>query len=182
MLLRILDEYHPKNILEFNFGQATKVVAQYAVENSAKHTVLEHDRKRVEHFMHCWPLNWSGTTIHGSELIEIKSPWGNGWGVSNFQQNVGNQRYNMILLKCPFDSRQGNKPHVDIMINLPDLLADDFAILMDHMEDEDGSKIFMSIRKILAVKGISHMAREFSYSGRRVGVIFSENWKYVEEY
>ena len=182
VLLRILDEYHPKNILEFNFGQATKIVAQYAAENLANHTVLEHDCRRVEHFIHCWSLNGSGTTIHGSELIVIRSPWGNGWGFSNFQQNVENQKYNMILLKCPFVKGLENKPHVDIMMKLPDLLDDDFAILMDHIEDEECNKIFTSIRKVLVVKGISYIGKEFSSLGRRVGLLVSENWKYVEEY
>ncbi len=182
VLLRLLEEHHPKNILEFNFGQATKIVAQYAAGNSAKHMVLEHDRNRVEHFVRCWNINWTGTIIQCSQLMKAQGKGVSGWWYGNFSQVTQGQAYNLILLKCPFGGGNCPKSHMEILTGLPDILADDFAILMDHVEDANVMKVFQEIRKNLKSKGIAYICRMFSSPGRRVGLLVSEKMRYVEEY
>ena len=101
-LCRFLDEAHPKHILEFEFDAATKMVAQYAAEHQATHTVLAHDRDKVEHFMHCWKISWRGTMIHGSSLLDCKLEGKSGIVYSNFEDIAKGRKYDLILLKCPF--------------------------------------------------------------------------------
>ncbi len=51
VLYRILDEQHPKNILEFGLGQSTKLFHQYSVFVKEAHiTTLEHDAKWIKFF------------------------------------------------------------------------------------------------------------------------------------
>ena len=50
-LYRVLDEGHPKNILELGMGQSTKMIAQYVAENAGvKHIVTEADASWIEFF------------------------------------------------------------------------------------------------------------------------------------
>ena len=182
VLLRLLDEFHPRQLLEFNWGQSTKISAQYAASSGGKLTVLEHDRSRVEHFMRCWPLNWAGTEIQGSQLLRVQGHGVKGWYYSNFRKVTDGKRYNLILLKCPFGGGRCTSPHVELLTGISNMLDDDFAIMMDHIEDDDGAKVFEKIVKSLNEAGRTFVRREFSSPGRCIGLLASEKWKYVEEY
>lgn len=99
---RIMDEYKPKKILEFNFGQTTKMVAQYAARYQISHTVLEHDRERVEHFISVWKIPWTFTAFYGSPLLSVTCNGFPGVVYQNFNQVTEGKNYDFILLKCPF--------------------------------------------------------------------------------
>ena len=182
VLLRLLEEFHPKQILEFNFGQATRISAQYAAGNGGKLTVLEHDRSRVEHFMRCWPLNWAGTEIQGSKLLKVRGHGVEGWYYSNFPKVIEGKRYNLLLFKCPFGGGRSSFPHVELSTDITSVLADDFAILMDHIEDKNVEEVFVKIAKSIEEMGITFVRRDFSSYCHRIGLLVSETWRYVEEY
>ncbi len=182
ILIRLLEEYHPKNILEFNIGQVTKISAQYASTHSAKLTVLDHDRSRVEYLLHKWPIDWSGTEIHGAPLMDAQGYGISGWYYRNFQNVTDGKRYNVFLLKCPRGGDRCIKPHLDIMTKLLELIADDFAILIDHVEDEAVNKVYKRMKEIFEEHGIVYRNAIFSSTDRKVGLFVSESWRYAEEY
>ena len=179
-LCRLLNEYYPNNILEFEFDQATKITAQYASSHEASLTVLANNRERVEHFMRNWRISWNNVLIQGSALIEAMENGNTGVVYQNFTGATRSKKYNLILLKSPL----GKKVliHMDILFGLPELLEDDFAILMDHVEDDCGKMVFKSMMDILEQKGISFLRKDFPARSHLVSVIFSESWKYIEEF
>ena len=179
-LFRILDEYHPKRILEFNFGQATKLCAQYASAYKKVHTVLEYDRDRVEHFMRCWDIPWGNTSIHGSALLEMKQNGREGIFYQGFERIVGKRKYDLFLIKCPFV--ENLQIHLDILPRIPGILCDDFAILIDHVETDEGQLLIRDIMKQFTNHKIRFIEKDFLGTDRIVCVLASEGWKYITEF
>lgn len=180
LLYRLLDEQQPNAILEYNFGQATKMVAQYAATHEAMHVVLEHDRSRVEHFMSCWKVPWKKTTIYGSPLMSTKRNGQEGVVYKGGEEAYTDWQYNLILLKCPFVD--GLRVHFDILPKLPGILCDDFAVLIDHIEEGSGEMIAGDIENIFLQNGIKYVRKNFLAASRSVCLLASESWKYTEEF
>lgn len=179
-LCRLLDEYAPKNILEFNFDQATKITAQYAASHDSFLTVLANDRDRVEHLMGCWGIPWKNVIIRGAELRTAKKDGYTGVVYSNFQEVTKGKKYDFIILKSPL--KKDVSIHVDILSNLPEILYNNFAILMDHVEDACGQKVFQEMMDVLEKNGIGFMRKDFSVKNRLVSMLFSESLKYIDEF
>ena len=176
----ILNEYSPQTILEFNFDSLTKITAQYASSHKTSLTVLANNRERVEHFMGCWGINWNNTVIHGSNLINVEKNRRKGVAYQNFNVVTKGKKYNLILLKSPLS--KDVRIHMDILMRLPELIEDNFAILMDHVEDDCGKMVFKSMMDILEQKGISFLRKDFLAKNHLVSALFSESWKYIAEF
>lgn len=184
VLYRLLDEYRPKKILELNLGQSTKVTAQYATKFQASHTLLEHDRERVEHYLRCWDIPWGNTVIQGSNLLLINhADHADMTGVvyERMEALTKDQKYNLFLLKCPVFKR-GLHIHMDLLTRMPDILEEDFAILMDHTEEAFGNIILEDMESILKKNEIPFLRKDFSEPGRKCSLLASENWKYIMEF
>lgn len=68
----ILDEMHPKHILEIGLGQSTKLTGQYARYFGAAHEVVEHDQEWVDFFCHGWKKLSRQTSIFVTPLMETE--------------------------------------------------------------------------------------------------------------
>ncbi len=68
------------------------------------------------------------------------------------------------------------------LLKLPDILGNDFAILMDHVEDEIGEMVLERMESILTQHKIPFLRKMFLAPGRMVCMLASTNWKYIEEY
>ncbi|MBR3458776.1 MAG: hypothetical protein IKH16_11595 [Selenomonadaceae bacterium] len=185
ILYRLLDEYHPRHILELNLGQATKMTAQYAASHPCSHTVIEHDRERVEHYLRCWKIPCSSnTSFRGSSLLKVKHG-GHGELVGvvyqHFQTIAANRKYDLILLKSPAFEK-GTYIHMELLLVLPDILSNDFAILMDHAEDPCGNAVLKDMASLLETHGVGFLRKDFVESGRKVCLLASKNWKYINEF
>ena len=67
-LYRILDEMHPKNVLEMGL-ESTKLTGQYARYFSAGHTVVEHDKEWTKFYLHGWKKLSGQTGVFQIRLI-----------------------------------------------------------------------------------------------------------------
>lgn len=72
--------------------------------------------------------------------------------------------------------------HLDVLSCLPEILEDDFSILMDHVEDDCGKMVFKGMMDILEQKGIHFLRKDFPAKNRLVSALFSESWKYIAEF
>jgi hypothetical protein len=101
VLYRILDEQHPKCILEFGLGQSTKLFHQYSVfVKEARITTIEHDAKWIGFFSQkrSIPEN-AGLVVAESEIIRFK-----GFKtitIKNIDQHVKDTRFDLILVDAP---------------------------------------------------------------------------------
>ena len=179
-LYRILDEFHPKSILELEFDQASKVTAQYAKAYKTSHVIFANDRERVEHFIRCWGISLHNTVIYGSTLIEDDRNF-KGVLYQNFTEVTRNQMYELILLKCP-QYKEELYAHVEVLQRMPDILCKDFVILMDHVEEDCCNRILESMIDILRKNNIKFLRKDFSSQGRIVSALASATWKYIEEF
>ncbi len=96
-----------------------------------------------------------------------------GWQINGFE---------FSNLHCPFGGGRCLWPHLDVLTKLPDILTDDFGILMDHIEEENGLKAFHAIKKILESRKKVYIERALSSAGHQIGLLASEKLRYVEEY
>lgn len=179
-LCRILEECQPKDVLEFNFGQTTKIVAQYASAHGMQHTVFESRRERADFYLDAWEVPCDGTTIYISPIIQIT--W-NEKLCGCFKSSrlvVEGKKYDLILMKRPLGGDICT--HVDVLENVPDILNRDFVILMDYSEDEVEKMILHDIEEKLIQKGISFEKKDFVFQGRCVSCLFTKKWKCIAEY
>ena len=82
------------------------MVAQYAARYQISHTVLEHDRERVEHFISVWKIPWNFTAFYGSPLLSVTCNGIHGVAYQNFNRVTEGKKYDFIVLKCPFGGGQ----------------------------------------------------------------------------
>ena len=175
-LYRILEDYHPKEILEFNFDEATKMTMQYSVANKSHHIVIANDKERVEHYIKCWKMPLTNTTIYGDSLLETRINQKTGVCYKNFNAILKNKRCDLILIKCPVDDR---RIQMDMLSVLMDVIRVDFIILMDHVEDECGKMVFDEMINILRTRGIESIRKDFSTEDRIVSLLASATQKYI---
>ena len=58
VMYRILNEVHPKRILELGLGQSTKMIAQYATSfDDVKHVVVENDKSWIDFMLKSFQLS-----------------------------------------------------------------------------------------------------------------------------
>ena len=103
-----------------------------------------------------------------------------GVAYQRFNDVTKGKKYNFIVLKSPLMKKIS--VHVDVLSRLPEILDDDFAILMDHVEDDCGKIVFKSMMDILEQKRISFLRKDFPAKNHLVSALFSESWKYIAEF
>ncbi|WP_051650245.1 adenylyltransferase/cytidyltransferase family protein [Selenomonas sp. AB3002] len=173
-LFRILSTCFPRHILEFNFDEVTRLVAQYTEKAGERHKVLDFDQQRVDSKIAKWEMHFTKTSIFGSALLEAKSGDFNGIVYQGFERFTADEQYDLILIKCPFGG--GRCIHMDLLTRLPELLEEDFVVLMDHIEDRGGKAVFYGMTDILKGKGREFSIEEFLDEDRKVCAIISKGW------
>ena len=178
-LWRILHGFRPRSILDFNLDKSTEMVAQYAAENLAMHTVLEHDRNRAKKVVEGWNIPWDHTSIMGSALLHVKlkvHPHETAGVVyQSFDSVTAGKTYDLILLKSPFVDEIFI--HMDLLKKLPELLRKDFALLMDHVESSGGRRVLQYMLALLQGRRNDIVVKPFVSPHRAVCVITTKRWE-----
>ena len=68
------------------------------------------------------------------------------------------------------------------LLKLPDILDDNFCIMMDHVETAAGGKVFLEMKRILDQQGVLCQRMEFASHGHQIGILISDGWRYVEDF
>ncbi len=179
-LYRILDEYHPQSILEWNMGQVTKMTVQYADRYRISHTVMTNDRERAEWYIKKGNISWDCTNLHISPIQNGSANGLNGVIFQDFKEITKDKKYDLLLIKAP--SGQVVNTHMDLLTGFIEILAKDFAIFVDHTELNAMAFVLENVVGILQQHGIHCFRKDFSSENRMVSVIASESWKYISEF
>jgi predicted O-methyltransferase YrrM len=101
VLYRILDEQHPRNILEFGLGQSTKLFHQYAAFVKDSHvTTLEHDEKWIQFFSNKKTLTVNAElVVVESEIIRYKGFKTR--SIRDLEKHVKDNKFDLILVDAP---------------------------------------------------------------------------------
>ena len=128
--------------------------------------------------MRCWKIPWKNTTVYGSELLEQTINGIDGVVYSGFKKNIKGT-FELICLKN--HHKYKDVAQLDLLMTLPEILAEKYIIVMDHIEGKCGD-VFQCMMDILKNKNIEYRYRSFGEEERLVGVIYSPDLKYISEF
>ena len=179
VLYSILLKAKPQSILELGLGQSTQMITQYAFEYPlVKHLVVEQNADWAEFFKKDHEVA-PNTQIKLLECIEGSFKEDSKITVyHNFKQEVGNDKYDLILIDAPIYNKVSEYSRVDVLSILPSSLADSFVILMDDYNRPGESKTAEEISAVLNEHHI--LFAEGSYKGeKRIHIWTSKDLAYL---
>ena len=135
VLYRVLNEFHPSNILELGLGQSTKMISQYVLyHDDVHHKIIEHDHDWITFFMNSNHLS-NRTKLIQKEIIETTF---NGKDkircYKNFENDIVLDKYDLIFIDAPIGGDMKNYSRVDTLSIIPECLKDSFVIMMDDLD------------------------------------------------
>ena len=161
-LFRILNDVHPKNILEFGLGQSSKLIHQYAdYYKDATAITYEHDERWIDFFCKGKSGNYK-VNINKTELqnIEYKNVTTLSYK-DNCEELKGN-KYDFIMIDAPFGSARYSRSQ--ILNIVPVCLADSFCIIMDDYNRNGEQETIVELQNILQNNGIETFKVVYSAS------------------
>lgn len=179
ILVRTLNEIKPASILECGLGQSTKIIASYMnyyMENKIiKYDVVEQDSEWINFFGKNESIS-KNVNIYQREIVSKEKKGGKFYYYNDFKSVIKGKRYNLLSIDGPWGGE--NISRTDVIEYIPDILADDFVIIMDDCERKGEYRSFVMLRKKLETMGIKY---NYSiYRGEKnVAVITSDNLKFL---
>mgnify|MGYP006142713563 FL=1 len=178
VLNRILNDYKPKNIIEFGLGESSKFISTY-VENylqDSNHFIIEQDEDWKNIFISRFQLtNKSVVKILPIEKKNIKDYTVNCY--KDIDKNI-NQKFDLYIVDGPFGS--DNYSRYDIVLLTEKLTAnDEFIIIIDDYDREGEKQTVDELIKMFNQKNIN--IHKGIYSGvKSVLILASEKYKYIK--
>lgn len=179
VLYRVLDEIHPRSILELGLGQSTKLTGQYTKkEETVEHIVIEHD---VE-----WVAFFGQNYILSDKTQVVICPWKYGKykdvdnirEFENFQKIITNKKFDLIMIDAPLGADMKIFSRIDVLKALPSCLADSFVIIFDDCNRCGEQHTFDEMLRVLQENKIDYA--QGKYEGEKtVNVICSLDNKFV---
>lgn len=169
VMYRVLNEIHPKRILELGLGQSTKMIAQFAKEfDDVEHVVVEHDKDWCNFFSKSFNLS-ERTTLQTLDLQMTDYKKSTLWTYKDFNKRFTGQSFDFISIDAPFGTVNSSKPtvysRIDIIGLLPEILSPDFVIMIDDTERAGERNTIAEITSILKDNGVEY--RVGTYHGAK---------------
>ncbi len=178
VLNRILNDFKPKDILEFGLGESSKVISTYLDHylTESNHTVIEQDDSWKNHFNNRFKLSSrSSIQILPLQKKNVKGFETNGY--KNIEEYI-KKKYDLYLIDGPFGSR--NFSRYDI-VNIVKKLNknDEFVIILDDFDREGEKQTFNDLVELFKVKEIEIYYG--SYEGTKsVAVLGTKKYQFVQ--
>lgn len=179
-LYRILDEVHPKNILELGLGQSTSMIFSYIQKfGCIKHFLIEHDQEWIEFFLknkqlpeatQLFRLNLKNENVNGT-IFPVRM-------FEKFTEVVKNHTFNLIVIDAPFGYDMKEFSRIDVALELPQILEKDFIILIDDSERPGEKNTVHLITKILEAHGINYFVGNYC-GAKDTTLICSEKHRFL---
>lgn len=175
-MFRVLNDVHPKSILEFGLGQSSKLIHQYAnYYNDVNAITYEHDSEWIDFFNKGKSGNYR-VNVYKTELQEIEYK---GFKTLSYKNNCNEligQKFDMIMIDAPFGSMHYSRSQI---INLiPTCLANSFCIIMDDFNRQGEQETIKELENILLSNGIPFSSTVYKASKYHY-LICSENLRFL---
>ena len=179
VMYRVLNEIHPKRILELGLGQSTRMLGQYAsAHENVSHFVVEHDSEWIDFFQRGFQLS---TRSRIMQLERKMEPYKEASAVrvfKGFKTKFRNKQFDFISIDAPFGGDMKQYARIDVLKLLPDCLADEFVIMIDDTERSGEKNTVAEMTGVLKQNGIAYGIGR--YSGvKDCTVISSANLKFI---
>lgn len=180
VLFRILNDYRPKNILEFGLGESTKMITSYIVSNNEyeKHIVIEQDENWKDVYLdNNILLNHS--TIKVMPLIQ-KVHKGIAYDSYENIEALKVPNFDFYLIDGPFGSKSFSRFDIYTVLK-ENTLLNDFIILFDDYQRAGERQTVDEVLDLLENKNIKVYTK--SYTGiKSVFVIATQKYKYATSF
>lgn len=162
-MYRVLNEIHPKHILELGLGQSTRMIAQYAAaDHDVSHTIVEHDPEWINFFNRDFELP------PNSKIVRLERefvPYNEAESVRvfhGFKEAVGNQIYDFISVDAPLGGDMKQYARIDVLELIPQCLADEFVIMIDDTERSGERNMIRELQQSLKNAGFEFQIGKYS--------------------
>lgn len=154
-IFRVLENYHPKKILELGLGQSTRIIGQYAAAySSVSHTVVEADPNWISFFKKDFELP-ENTKVQNLEyemsLYQDKVVR----QYKDFGSTFKDQKFDFIFIDAPLGGDMVDFSRVDVLQLLPFCLEKSFVIMLDDFDRQQEQNTCEELEMLLLRNGIS---------------------------
>lgn len=178
-LYRILNEVHPKQILELGLGQTTKMISQYAAAfPNVVHQVVEHDPEWIAFFTKICPLPENTEIIRlDREFITYKDAE-KVRAFKGFQEKFKGQQFDFISIDAPLGADMKQYSRIDVLNMMPEILFPDFILMIDDYNRHGEQNTVKEMEKVLTEHQIEYA--QGKYSGEKdCFVLAAKKYKFV---
>ena len=169
ILYRVLNDRKPTSILELGLGQSTRMIAQYAAANpQIRHVVVEADPLWIDCFSQDYSL--PKNTVIKQMNYEMES-W-NGYDVrvyKGFQDSFAEEKFSFFVIDAPTGGDLEKYSRIDILKVMPNILNNDFIILIDDFNRRTEKNTVELVEKCLEEHGIEY--NRGTYSGEKDSIL-----------
>ena len=179
VMYRVLNEIHPRHILELGLGQSTRMISQYASSHEqVEHFVVEDDPEWIDFFSRDFTLcNLSKIIKLDCEMIPFKEAEAVRV-FKGFEEQFNGRKFDFISIDAPVGYDMTQYARIDVLKMLPGCLADRFIIMIDDTERTGETNMVNAIKEQLKQSGIAFAVGR--YSGKKdCTVICSNNLRFV---
>jgi len=177
LLNRILNDYKPKNILEFGLGESSKFISEYLANEllDSSHTIIEQDEKWKHSFEGSWSLSKrSNIIVCPVQKTHIKGHETNSY--SNLKDKINN-KFDLYIIDGPKGSEHYSR--YDIVSLAKELeKKDEFIIIMDDYNREGEKQTIADLFQLFDKKGINAYKRNYLGTSNVI-LISTEKYKYA---
>lgn len=178
IMTRILNELRPHCVLDIGLGISSTLISHYFLKvhpTDGMHTVIEHDQAWVDFYTQNHELPACSEIIVEPCITKTykNQPYK---AYKDLKSRIGTQKYSVISIDGPNGSPEYSRR--DILELLPDILEDNFVIVMDDSERSGEKRTIEDIQRVLENHGIASCVGE--YVGLKTDcVIASESNKFM---
>ena len=180
ILNRILNDYQPKNILEFGLGESSKLISKYIDFNLTitKHTILEQSIDWKNSFCSRFVLSKSSQV----EICEQISKKVKGFEVNSYSNldSFVNKKYDLYIVDGPIGSP--NYSRYDIIELVQNLGSEDeFIIIMDDYDRKGEKETTNELLTLFKEKNLTIFHK--IYVGKKsIAVLATKKYKYATSF
>ena len=161
-MYRVLNEIHPKHILELGLGQSTRMISQYAsFFCDITHMVIEQDPRWIEFFKRDFKLpptsqiiqlNYDFVPYKDTKKVRV---------YQNFQESVAGSTYDFISIDAPLGGDMKEYARIDILSLIPQHLDKDFIIMIGDTNRSGEKHTVNEIEECLGRNGIEYQCGKY---------------------
>ncbi len=180
IMTRILNELKPQSVLDIGLGISSTLISQYFMKvhpANGRHTIIEHDQLWVDFYKKNHKLSTCSEII--VEPCITKYYQGHPYNAyKDLKERLDIRKYSVISIDGPIGRDSPEYSRRDILELLPEILEDNFVIVMDDAERIGEKRTIDDIQKVLDSHGIASCVGE--YGGLKTDcVVASESNKFL---
>lgn len=179
VLYRVLNEVHPRHILDLGLGQTSRMIAQYAAAHpDVEHVVVESSSEWIAFFQRDFQLPSNSRVIQADYAIEDYLGKCAVRVFKDLEKKLEGGRFDLVSIDAPIGGDMKCLSRVDLHRIAPKALADEFVVLMDDTERKPEMDSMIELHRILLEAGIS--CSYATYDGmKECMVLASDSLKYL---